>query len=86
MAALVIPRPDRPRTKIKCLALIRSGLIHAELLRRLLVDGAERRRDGHEDRGPGGRRAARLSISIFVLPAASAGRGAVVVVRGQTYL
>ena len=81
MAALVIPRPDRPHTEIKRLDLIRLRLVHAELLRRLPVDGAERRRDGHEDRGPGRRRAARLPI--FVLPAAFG--VATVVVRGQTY-
>ena len=68
MAALVIPRPDRPHTEIKRLALIRPRLVHVELLRRLPVDGAEWRRDGHEDRGPGRRRATRLPI--FVLPAA----------------
>lgn len=88
-ATLVVPRPDRPRTEIKLPALVRPRLVHAELLRRLPMDRAERRRYGREERGPGRYAGARIAplIVVVLLPLAGRGRrgrrGAVL--RGETY-
>jgi len=84
MTAFIIPGPDRPRAEIKRFAFIKSGFVHPELFRWLSVDCSERRRFGHEDRRPGGCRAAGLPIFVLLLPALAVCR-AVVLVCGKTY-
>ena len=62
--APIVPRSDRARAEIERLALVRPRFVHAPLLGRLVVDGAEWWRYGREERGPG-RRAPRAVCALL---------------------